>query len=194
MNQPPISGPMTEEMPNTAAKTPWILPRSCGAMTSPMAEKRQHEQAAAAEALQGAGGDQEGHGGRRAPQSAEPARKMPDRDEHHGPAAVEVAELAVERRHDGGGEDVGGDHPAQVVEPAEVGDDGGQRGRDDGLVERGEQQQQADRDHDEAGGAGGLGAGRRRGGRDAAAAAVEGGHGGTRGRGGAGGGAASRRT
>ena len=36
-------------------------------------------------------------------------------------------------------EQVRGDHPGQVVQPAEVADDRGQRGRDDGLVERGEQ-------------------------------------------------------
>ena len=158
VNQPPISGPITEETPNTAAKTPWILPRSLGAMTSRDGREGEHEESAAAQALQGPRGDQEGHRARE-PAERGAEQEQAHRDEHHRAAAVEVAELAVERRHDGRGEDVGGHHPAQVIEPAEVRDDGRKRGRDDGLVERSEQQEEADGDDDEAGAAGGFRAG-----------------------------------
>ena len=36
VNQPPSSGPATEETPKTAANIPWYLPRSRGGITSPM--------------------------------------------------------------------------------------------------------------------------------------------------------------
>ncbi len=62
-----------------------------------------------------------------------------DRDEKDGLAPVHVAELAVDRRRDRRGEQVGGDDPGEMVEPAEVADDGRQRNRDDRLVERGEE-------------------------------------------------------
>ena len=59
---------------------------------------------------------------------------------------VEVAELAVERDDGGLGQEVRGHHPGQMGEPAELGDDGRERGGDDGAVERGEEE-----NHDEAG-------------------------------------------
>ncbi len=67
------------------------------------------------------------------------------------PAAVEVGDLAPQRRDGGRGQQVGGDDPGQVVEAAEVADDAGQRGADDALVERGEEHagHEADQhDHD----------------------------------------------
>ena len=45
---------------------------------------------------------------------------------------VEVAELAVERDDGGLGQEVRGHHPGQMGEPAELGDDGRERGGDDG--------------------------------------------------------------
>jgi hypothetical protein len=52
-----------------------------------------------------------------------------DRRDEDRLAPVEVAELAVERRRDGRGEQVGRDDPRQVVEAAEVAGDGRERGR-----------------------------------------------------------------
>ena len=54
-------------------------------------------------------------------------------------AAVQVAELAVQRRHDRLRQQVRGDDPREVLEAAEVADDRRQRRRDDRLIERGEQ-------------------------------------------------------
>jgi hypothetical protein len=53
--------------------------------------------------------------------------------------AIQVGQLAPQRGDGGGGQQVGGHYPGQVVQAAEVADDRRQRGRDDGLVERGEQ-------------------------------------------------------
>ena len=52
--------------------------------------------------------------------STEPAMNRPMRDQHHGAPAVDVAELAVERRHRRRGQQIGGDHPGQVLEVVEV--------------------------------------------------------------------------
>src|ERR1019366_5220906 len=49
-------------------------------------------------------------------------------------APVEVADLSVQRRGDRRGEDVGGHHPGELGEAAQVAHDGGQGGGDDGLV------------------------------------------------------------
>ena len=96
------------------------------------------EQAAAADALEGAEGDQLAHvlaepGQGRAEQEDD------DRDLEDQPAPVEVGDLAPQRRGRGRGEQVGGDDPRQLVQPAELADDAGQGGADDALVE-GEQQ------------------------------------------------------
>ena len=64
------------------------------------------------------------------------------RDLQHDLAAVEVAELAVHRGDRGLGQQVGGHHPRDVAEAAEVADDGRQRGGHDGLVQRRHQQHQ----------------------------------------------------
>ena len=69
-----------------------------------------------------------------------------DRDEEDGLAPVHVAELAVDRRRDRRGEQVRGHDPGEVVEPAEVADDGRERGRDDALVERGQEHAEHQRD------------------------------------------------
>ncbi len=66
-------------------------------------------------------------------------------------AAVEVAELPPQWGRDGRGQEVGGDHPRQVVEPVQVTGDGGQGRRHDGLVERGQEhpQHQRHQDHED---------------------------------------------
>ena len=61
-----------------------------------------------------------------------------------------VAELAIERRRDGGGQEIRGDHPGKMLEIAELAPDGRQRGGDDGLVERGQQQRHHEADDDRA--------------------------------------------
>ena len=77
------------------------------------------------------------------PDSTEPIRKIDDRGLEDALAAVEVADLAVQRGRRGRGQQVRGDDPREVVEPAEVADDGRQRGGHDRLVER--RQQHAER-------------------------------------------------
>ena len=86
---------------------------------------------------------------------AEPAERRADQEEHDRDlqdelAAVEVAELAVERAGDRRGQQVRGDDPREVGDPAEVADDRRQRRRDDRLVERGEQQHEHQRQEDQA--------------------------------------------
>ena len=110
---------------------------------------RQHDQAAAAEPLERAEGDQLGH------VLADPAEGRADQEEHDRAleerlSPVLVAELAVERPGHGGGEQVSGHHPGEVVETAEISDDRRERGRDDRLVERGEQQHEHQRREDQA--------------------------------------------
>ena len=95
-------------------------------------------QAAAAEPLDRPEGDELRHALR------EPAEHRPDEEDHerslqHDLAPVEVAELAVERRHDRHREQVRGDDPREVLEAAELADDRRQRGRHDRLVERRQQ-------------------------------------------------------
>ena len=71
----------------------------------------------------------------------EPAQRRADEEDHdrdlqHELAAVQVAEFAVERADHRAGQQIGGDHPGQMRESAELADDRRQRGRDDGRVER----------------------------------------------------------
>ena len=64
-------------------------------------------------------------------------------------AAVEVAELAVDRRRDRRGQQVAGDDPGELIEAAELGGDRRQRGGDDRPVERRQQDRQHERREDE---------------------------------------------
>ncbi|HKG64504.1 MAG TPA: hypothetical protein VKB28_10605, partial [Solirubrobacteraceae bacterium] len=98
MKKPPISGPATEETPKTApgAGVPPPLARR-----DDVADRRlcTHHQPASAEPLDRAEGDQLRHPLR------EPAQRRADQEDHqraleHELAAVEVAELAVQRRDD----------------------------------------------------------------------------------------------
>src|SRR5690606_23648816 len=99
----------------------------------------QHDQPAAAQPLQGAVADQLRHVLGRA------AQHGAHQEDHDGDleqllAPVLVAQLAPQGGRGGRGQQIGGDHPGQVLQAAEVADDGGQRGGDDGLIECGEQQ------------------------------------------------------
>ena len=125
------------EQPDVAAALAWrddVADRRLGA----------HHQPAAAEPLNRAERDQLAHalGGA--------AERRADEEEHQGGlehelAAVEVAELAVERCHDRDRQQVRGDDPGEVVEPAELAHDRRQRRRDDRLVERRQEHDQHQR-------------------------------------------------
>ena len=73
-----------------------------------------------------------------------------DADQHRDPPAMDVAELAVERRHRGRGQEIDGDDPGQMLEVAELAPDGRQRRGDDGLVEGREEHGEKDADEDRA--------------------------------------------
>ena len=111
--------------------------------------QRRHDQAAAPEALQGPERDQFGH------VLADPAERGADQEDgdrrlQDDLPTIEISELSVERAGDRRGQQVGGDDPGEVLDPAEVADDRGQRGRDDRLVERGQQQDEQQRAEDHA--------------------------------------------
>ena len=110
---------------------------------------RRHHEPAPAEPLEAAERDQLGH------VLAEPAQHRADEEEHdrrleHDLAAVEVAELAVERPGDRRGEQVAGHDPGEVLYPAQVADDRGQRRGDDRLVQRRQQHHEQQRAEDQA--------------------------------------------
>ncbi len=114
---------------------------------------RQHDQPAAAQTLQRPEADQLPHVLCHAAQRG-PDEEDDDRRLEQLLAPVLVAELAPQRRRGGRGQQIGGDDPRQVLKTAKVADDGRERRRHDGLVERGEQQpeqQGSDRDEHTAG-------------------------------------------
>ena len=98
-------------------------------------------QTAAAQALQGPEGDQLGHGVAETGQGRTDDEDD-DRGLEEGLAPVLVAQLPPQRRGHRRRQQVGGHHPGQVRPPVQVPHDGGQRGRDDGLVEGGEEHAQ----------------------------------------------------
>ena len=108
---------------------------------------RADHQPARAEALQRAEGDQLAHRLAQARQQRA-GQEDQDRGQEDGLAPVHVAELAVQRRRGRRRQQVGRHDPAQVVQPAEVADDRRQRGRDDRLVERGQEHAQHQRAED----------------------------------------------
>ncbi len=65
-----------------------------------------------------------------------------DRKRDHRRAAVDVAELPVDERHRGRGEQVCGDDPRQLAEAVQIARDRRQRGRYDRLIERREHQRE----------------------------------------------------
>jgi hypothetical protein len=102
------------------------------------------DEAAAAYAFERAKGDQLHHVLREAAQRGA-HEKHRDRHLQHDLAAIEVAEFSIERARDRAGEQIGRDHPGEITQAAEIADHGRQRGRDHGLVERGEPQRQKQR-------------------------------------------------
>ena len=103
---------------------------------------------AAADALQRAGADQHCH------RLRQPAQHRPgDEEQHRGLeyplAAQHITESAGQCGDDRGGQQITGDDPRLMARPAQVGDDRGQRGGDDGLIQRRQQHPQHDRQEDE---------------------------------------------
>ena len=110
---------------------------------------RAHHQAAGAQALDRAEGDQLRHGLRQAGQGRSGQEDDDGGDEELLPA-VHVTELAVERRGDRRRQDVRGHYPGQVRNPAELAHDPRQRRAHDEVVEHGQQDRhQQPGQHDE---------------------------------------------
>ena len=101
----------------------------------------QRHDAAAADALQAAAEDQHQHA-RRGGAGGRARHEHAERHQHHAAPAVNVAELAVERRDHGRGQQISDHHPGQVLEIVEGAADGRQRRRHDGLVQRAEKHRQ----------------------------------------------------
>lgn len=113
---------------------------------------RADHQSAAAESLQRAEADELAHVLGQSRQDGAREEEH-DRQQEDALAAVEVAELSPDRRGRGRRQQVGGDHPGEMVEAAQVTDDRGQRGGDDQAVEHGEEHaehQPADAEPEEA--------------------------------------------
>ena len=103
-----------------------------------------HHQAAAAQPLQGAHQHQLGHVLR------QPAQRGAHEEQHNGDlqdnfATKQIAEFTVQRHHDGGAEDIGRHYPGELIQAAQLTDNGRQRGRDDGLIKRRKQHHQQQR-------------------------------------------------
>src|ERR1019366_7760959 len=86
-----------------------------------------------ANSLQGAEGDEPGHGW-----AGRAERRGDDEDDHpdhqHATAAAEVGEAAPDGHGGGGGDEVSADDPRIELKAAEVACDGGQGGANDGGV------------------------------------------------------------
>jgi hypothetical protein len=95
---------------------------------------RQWDEAACAEALDRAAGDQHPHRHR---ESADDRADGEERDseQEERPAAVDVRQLSVQRHGDGGAQHVRREDPGVMLESAEIGGDPRQGGGDDRLVE-----------------------------------------------------------
>ena len=104
-------------------------------------------QAATAEALQCARGDQQRH---RVRQSAEYRRQHEDgdRDEHDTPAPVMVTQAAIDRRRGCRSHEIGRDDPCQQFPSLQVVGDCRQTRRDNRLVQIGQEQRQHETEHD----------------------------------------------
>ena len=110
---------------------------------------RHDEQTAAAEPLDRSERDQLRHALR------QPAQRRADQEEHEREledalAAVEVAELPVQRPDHRRREQIRGHDPREVLEAAEVADDRRQRRRHDRLVERRDEEDEEQRAEDQA--------------------------------------------
>ena len=110
---------------------------------------RHDDQTAAAEPLDCSERDQLRH------RLRQPAQRRPDQEEHERDledalAAVEVAELPVQRPDHRRRQQIRGHDPGEVLETAEVADDRRQRGRHDRLVERRDEEDEEQRAENQA--------------------------------------------
>ena len=146
MNRPPSSGPSTVVTPKTAPSAPWYLPRSRSGMTSAISAVAVTIRPPAPKPWTARQRDQPASCCWRARRAAEPTTKMPaptwktslrPNRSPNLPAST-VAIVSASRYDD--------DDPGQVPGAAEVADDRRQRGRDDRLVERGQQHAEQHRD------------------------------------------------
>jgi hypothetical protein len=108
---------------------------------------RERNQAASAKPLQSARQNKRQHG-RRERAGGRADHEDGDAGEQGHAPPVDVAELAVERRHGRRGEEVGRDDPGQVRDIVQVAPDRRQGGGDDRLIERRQQHRQHDADYD----------------------------------------------
>ena len=145
---PPTSGPPIIATAMTRGHHALVLAALPGRYQ--IADDRHHadHQAARAQSLDGAEADQLPH------VLGHAAQHRADQEDHDGGeegalAAVHVAELAPDRGGGGGGQGVRGDHPGQMLQAAQLADDGRHRGADDHVVEHGQQHGDHEReDHD----------------------------------------------
>lgn len=69
-------------------------------------------------------------------------KKQHDRHLQHDFTPEQIAEFTVQRHHDGRAEDIGGNHPREFIQSAELANDSRQGGGDNGLVQRRQQHHQ----------------------------------------------------
>ena len=110
--------------------------------------ERHREQAATADPLDAAEQNQLRHrlGNSRQHRADE---KDDDRYLEDLPAPVDVADLSKERHACGGGQQVGGEHPGDVVEPAKVADNSREGRRDDRRIEGAQEEANQQRPQDQ---------------------------------------------
>ena len=129
-----------EQRPGDAGDGP--CPRYPRGITCPLARRhevadhglRQGEQAAATHTLHGSTHHEDQHVGRHGAHQRS-GEEDEDRRINGRPAAIDIGELAVERRHRGCGQEIAGHDPRQVFGVAERPRDGRHGRRDDRLVE-----------------------------------------------------------
>ena len=170
--KPPMTGPSTLEVPKTAMKKPWYRERSRGGTMSPMIASASDIRPPAPMPWMRPERGQLVH---RVGEAAEHRADDEDADgeQVERPPAVEVGQLAVQRRGDRRGDQERRRRPGLQVVALQVVGDGADRGRDDGLVERGQEhaEHEAGEDRDDLA-VGEDAAGVRRGGRRAGVPAV----------------------
>ena len=111
---------------------------------SPDQRLRECHQPAAAQALQHTGGGEQFNRGRQRAQQRRYDENR-ERHEHQPPPAKMIAQPAVDRRGDRGGDQIADDDPGRALHIAGGRRDRRQRGRDDGLVDHRQEHRQHDR-------------------------------------------------
>ena len=147
VRKPPSPGPMRNEIPKTAPKRPWYLPRSAGVKRSPMTARAIGKRAPAPRPWMPRNRIS-CHISWLRPDKHRADEEQRDADHQHRPPAVEVGQLAVERDRDRARQEVDRDDPGVQVVATEIGDDCWQRGPDDRLIEGDEEQSKKDRPED----------------------------------------------